>query len=109
MYLYSLLFHPIYDYGLILKMFMSGPTYFKNNLALDERDSFSKIQTELFIRHCAKVELLKALDTDKQKEYKPFTELILMRIIKNNVHDILNSWKKKYYKFRSKIFKPKMQ
>jgi len=88
---------------------MSGPTYFKNNLALDERDSFSKIQTELFIRHCAKVELLKALDTDKQKEYKPFTELILMRIIKNNVHDILNSWKKKYYKFRSKIFKPKMQ
>lgn len=51
LYVYYLFFNPIYDSGLLLKVIYSGPSYFSQILSLDERKSFSKIQTELFIRH----------------------------------------------------------
>lgn len=51
LYIYSVFFNPIYDAGLLLKMVWSGPDMIKNVLELDDRKSFSKIQTQMFIRY----------------------------------------------------------
>ena len=78
-------------------------------MELDETQSFSKIQTQLFIRYCAKQEVKKALDIHKKHEYKPFTELIMVRIMKNNIKDHINTWKKYSNKAYYKLFSSKPQ
>ena len=68
LYVYYLFFNPIYDYGLLSSIFVYGPGWLKELLSLDETKSFSKIQTQMFIRYWAQTELRKALDYEKKKE-----------------------------------------
>ncbi|CAI2378823.1 unnamed protein product [Moneuplotes crassus] len=100
LYIYSLFFNQIYDLGLLLKMIHSGPDMIKNVLNLDERKSFSKIQTELFIRYCAKKEIERALG-----QRKKFNELIYVRILRNGVKDFINDWKLRFRVVKTKLFK----
>lgn len=107
LYLYYVMFNPIYDYGQLLKMLWSGPDHLKGILNLDENKSFSKIQTQLFLRHCAKSEVMKALDVNKKYEYKPFSELIMVRIMKNSIKGQMKSWKRGFTKMYNGIFRPR--
>ena len=90
--------------GLLFKIIWSGPTHIKSILELDERKSFSKIQTELFVRYWAKQELERALDTSK-KSYKPIGELIFFKILKNNANDTVKSWKRRIEMIKTKLVK----
>ena len=74
---------------------------------LNEGKSFSKLQTQLFLRHCAKNELKKALDVSKKHEYKSFKELIMIKILRNNVKDTINGWKGRFYKLQMKLAQQK--
>ena len=107
LYIYYMFFNPIYDYGLLASIFINAPSCLKQIMNLNENQSFSKIQTQLFLRYCAQTELKKALDYEKKKEYKPFKELILIRILRNNFKNFTNSWKAKYYKLVNKVSGPR--
>jgi hypothetical protein len=103
-------FNPIYDSGLLLKIIFSGPGYFSKIMALDERKSFSKIQTQLFIRHVAKKEISHAINIKKPKngtdsDYSriAFKDLIIPRIIRNNSKDIIKIWRLRMTKFSKKF------
>ena len=50
---------------------------------------------------------MKALDTQKKTEYKPFTELIMVRIVKNNAKDTVKAWRYRIGRIFGKVFGPK--
>ena len=103
LYLYYQVFNPIYDYGQLLRFVYAGPEFVRRVMDLDEEKSFSKLQMKLFLRHCAKTELKKALDLTKKTEYKPFKELIMVRIFKNNIKNTINAWKRNFGKIQRKL------
>lgn len=59
-------------------------------LSLDEKQSFSVIQTQLFMKFCAKKELEKAKG-DLPKSHP--LDLIMVRSFKNQFKDSLMQWK----------------
>ena len=76
---------PMYDFGLLFNFFAHGPRFFRDIQSLDEDKSFGKIQTELFLRVCARKEIEKAVDPTKRKT---FTELIFARTLRNSLLNI---------------------
>ena len=83
-----------------MKTIWSGPTIIRNIMDLDDRKSFSKIQTELFIRYCAKEEIQRALGNKKS-----FGDLIFIKILRNNIKDTVSSWKRRAAIIRQKLLK----
>ena len=47
----------IYDSGIYLRFFVRAPKAMRDIAALDPENSFASIQTRLFMKHCAKVEI----------------------------------------------------
>jgi hypothetical protein len=46
-----------YDAGMYLRFFVCAPKHIKKILELSDEESFGSIQTKLFMKHCAKMEL----------------------------------------------------
>lgn len=47
----------IYDSGMFIRWFIYGPSYLKAIMELDQNESFAAIQTRLFVKYSAKVEI----------------------------------------------------
>ena len=50
----------LYDVGVFLRFFVHGPAALREVLSLDPQQSFGCIQTRLFMKHCAMIEINKA-------------------------------------------------
>ena len=70
----------LYDMGIYTYFFLHGPRYMRKILELPSKENFSSIQTRLFMRYCATVEIKKA--TQELPKKNPF-ELVFIRSIKN--------------------------
>ena len=80
----------IYDVGMYGRFFLLGPGYLRKLSELDSKENFSALQIRLFMKHCAAMEIKKA--TGEQPR-KLFTELCMIRSLRNQVADRVTSWK----------------
>ena len=80
----------IYDSGIYLRFFLQAPKSMRDIVALEPENSFASIQTRLFMKHCAKVEIQKAKGEEPKKL---FTELIVVKSYRNQIFDRIQAWK----------------
>ena len=59
----------IYDSGIYLRFFIQAPKFMRDIVSLSPEESFASIQTRLFMKHCAKLELQKATGEIPKKEF----------------------------------------
>ena len=98
-----LMIDAIYDCGMYMRFVVHGPAYLRRISELPPERSFGSIQTRLFVKYCAKLEIEKALG---KTEKKHFSELCMVRSFKNQILDKIqwvknqaiysrNNWKRK--------------
>ena len=73
-----------YDLGVYLHFYIHGPKAMRACLDLPKEECFSPIQVNLFMRHAADNEILKAMG-DKNK--RKLTELVCVRSVNNQLRD----------------------
>ena len=79
-YLLCKMMDAIYDSGIYLRFFIHAPNYMRRIAELDPEVSFASIQTRLFMKHCAKLEIQKATGEIPKKD---FTQLCVVRSFRN--------------------------
>ena len=80
----------IYDAGIYARFFIHGPSSMRKVAVLSQEESFAAIQTHLFMKHCAMIELKKARGDLPKKE---FTQLVIIKSFRNQIFDTIQSWK----------------
>ena len=80
LYVLTKLMNAQYDLGMYARFFVHAPQHIRKVLELDPDESFACIQSRLFMKHCAKVELQKATGEEPKKL---FTEMCCVRSYRN--------------------------
>jgi hypothetical protein len=74
----------VYDCGMYASFFFNGPRIMRQLMELDPNESFSPIQTKLFLRWCASQEIRKATGEVRKKS---LTELAMVKSFRNQLKD----------------------
>ena len=81
----------LYDCGVYLRFFFHGPRAIREIMELDPKSSFGSIQSRLFMRHCAMIEIQKARgDVPKRN----FTDMAMTRTFRNQFYDLVKRFKR---------------
>ena len=101
LYVLTKLVNAQYDLGMYVRFFVHAPKHIKKILELEPEKSFASIQTRLFMKHCAKIELEKAKGDEPKKL---FTDMCVVKSYRNQIYDRIQSWKN-FGVFLSNAFK----
>jgi len=93
-------FNALNDLAYFLRFYFKCPKYMRKLLELDEEKSFAAIQTRLYVRYCAEVELKKASGEQRKKK---LTELAMIKPFRNGIKDTITSWKNFFTVMRHKM------
>eukprot|EP00347_Sterkiella_histriomuscorum_P012597 403367957 len=89
----------LYDAGIYLRFLVNAPRQFRYMLALDDSKNFGTIQTKLFVKYCAEVEMKKARG---EMPRKAFTDLVVVRSFRNQLRDTYMQFKNFYTYMKNK-------
>ena len=88
-YVILLTHNAIYDIGMYLNFWANGPRFIRQLMSLDQQESFSAIQSRLFVRWCASQEIKRATGEVSKKHPR---NLIFIRSFRNQLRDAGFKW-----------------